>query len=179
METTTNVSAEHGPIVHEGMSAAKANELAVRLAAECVEALTPEVYRLIMDGADADRLVFSVVGPLSHRLREYPLGFQQDVKPGRDKVPVISRPQIIVYTPKWLFIPGSVHEHFVVHDILVNGVPQFAKHAHSQTTSGSGHTWVRIALDTARVAEDIAIVVENKTTQSRRFRAALVGLAAQ
>ena len=59
------------------------------------------------------------------------------------------------------------------------GVPQFAKHAHSQTTSGSGHTWVRIALDTARVAEDIAIVVENKTTQSRRFRAALVGLAAQ
>jgi hypothetical protein len=178
METKTNASPEQGPIVYEGMSAAKANELAARLAAECVEALTPEIYRLIMDGADADRLVFLVGEPPSRRPREFPLGFQQDVKSGSDKVSIISRPEV-VYAPKRLFIPGSVHEHFVVHDILVNGVPQFAKHTHSQTTSGRGHTWVRIAADTARVAEDIAIVVENKTNQDRRFRAALVGLAAR
>lgn len=94
-------------------------------------------------------------------------------------VDVVSRPQV-VFRGERLIIPSNVAQHFSVIDIKVANRSQLANStalpAMAFCESARG---VTLALDTAVVAQDITIVVENESSSDQTFTAALFGTAAQ
>jgi len=114
-------------------------------------------------------------------IREYPLGFFQSGIGGcTGAIDVISRPQI-VFRGERLVIPSeTVAPNFSLIDVKVGNRSQLANStAVPAQTFQENSVGVRLALDTATVAMDIALVVENITSDNQTFMAALIGTAAQ
>jgi hypothetical protein len=112
-------------------------------------------------------------------IREFPLGFGPVPFPGGTEASVISRPQV-VFRGERLVIPSTVAPFFSVIDIkvgnrsqLVNSVALPAQ-MFIETAVG-----IRLSMDTAAVAQDVALIVSNDTLASTTFQAAIIGTAAQ
>ncbi len=115
-------------------------------------------------------------------MREFPLGFfQSGISAIMGAIDVISRPQI-VFRGERLVVPSSIAADFALIDIKVGNRSQLANstalpaQVFSEVAVG-----VRLALDTAVVAQDIALIVENVSVSgsAETFIAALIGTAAQ
>jgi hypothetical protein len=102
--------------------------------------------------------------------------------PGRSSVgcvDVVSRPQI-VFRGERLVVPSSIAQFFAIVDIKVGNRSQLANStALPASTFAENAVGVRLSLDTATVAQDIALVVENVSPDTQTFIAALIGTAAQ
>lgn len=112
-------------------------------------------------------------------IREFPLGFGPVPFPAGTEASVISRPQV-VFRGERLVIPSTVAPFFSVIDIkvgnrsqLVNSVALPAQ-MFIETAVG-----IRLSMDTAAVAQDVALIVSNDTLLSTTFQAAIIGTAAQ
>lgn len=98
---------------------------------------------------------------------------------GVGAIDVIPRPQI-VFRGERLTLSEHVAKWFAIIDIKVGNRSQLAN-----STAIPGSAFVpsarpmKLALDTATVAMDIAIVVENMSRRARTFKAVLSGSAAQ
>ena len=114
-------------------------------------------------------------------MREFPLGFfQSGIGLGVGVVEVISRPQI-VFRGERLVIPSiTVAPNFSLVDIKIGNRSQLvnstALPAQAFTETAIG---IRLSLDTATVAQDIALSVQNISGSPQTFQAALIGTAAQ
>ena len=98
---------------------------------------------------------------------------------GTDTTDVVSRPQI-VFRGERLVIPAGLARFFNIVDIKIGNRSQLANStAIPAVTFCETAIGVRLALDAATVAMDIALVVENTSRKMRAFRAALIGTAAQ
>src|SRR5271166_1204562 len=114
-------------------------------------------------------------------IREYPLGFfQSGIGVCTGAIDVVSRPQI-VFRGERLVIPSlTVAPNFSLIDVKVGNRSQLANStAVPAQTCAEVAVGVRLALDTATVAMDISIVVENITSDNQTFQAALIGTVAQ
>jgi hypothetical protein len=115
-------------------------------------------------------------------MREFPLGFfQSGILPVMGAIDVVSRPQI-VFRGERLVVPSSIASFFALIDIKVGNRSQLANStALPAQTFAENAVGVRLALDTAVVAQDIALVVENvdPAESAETFIAALIGTAAQ
>jgi len=100
------------------------------------------------------------------------LSFVQDVDPGSAKVAVPGWLQVMMQ-PALLFIPRRVHDNFIVHDLLVSGIPQHA----SRTREDESGLWVDLLSCAVSAGQEITIVVENTSKQTQQFRADIVGAA--
>jgi hypothetical protein len=114
-------------------------------------------------------------------IREYPLGFfQSGIGVCTGAIDVISRPQIVFRGERLVIPSGLTAASFSLIDVKVGNRSQLANStavpAQTFTETAVG---VRLALDTATVAMDIALVVENITSDNQTFQAALIGTAAQ
>jgi len=112
-------------------------------------------------------------------IREFPLGFGPVPFPPGTEASVISRPQV-VFRGERLVIPSTVAPFFSVIDIkvgnrsqLVNSVALPAQ-MFIETAVG-----IRLSMDTAAVAQDVALIVSNDTLMTTTFQAAIIGTAAQ
>ena len=110
--------------------------------------------------------------------REYPLGFYlADVLPGAT-VEVISRPQIVLQGER-LFIPFDVARYFDICDIKVGVDGQLAANTALPAEIFAEHArGMAIDMDTATVAQDITILVRNRSRRKRTFMATIIGSAA-
>jgi len=114
-------------------------------------------------------------------MREFPLGFfQSGIGLGVGVVEVISRPQI-VFRGERLVIPSiTVAPNFSLVAIKIDNRSQLvnstALPAQAFTETAIG---IRLSLDTATVAQDIALSVQNISGSPQTFQAALIGTAAQ
>lgn len=112
-------------------------------------------------------------------LREQTLGFFQSGLASGTLTPVISRPQVI-FRGERLVIPSTVSANFTVQDIRIGNRSQLANsnqlpaQVFIETAVG-----VRLSLDTAQIAQDIAIEVNNISNTNVTFQAALIGTIAQ
>lgn len=98
---------------------------------------------------------------------------------GTDPTDVVARPQI-VFRGERLVIPAGLARFFNIVDIKVGNRSQLANStAIPATTFVETAIGVRLALDTATVAQDVTLVVENLSRKTRAFRAAIIGTAAQ
>lgn len=113
-------------------------------------------------------------------IREYPLGFfQSGIGMCVGAVDVISRPQI-VFRGERLVVPTGTADLFSLIDVKVGNRSQLANStALPAQVFAENAVGVRLALDTATVAQDIAITVENISSDNATFMAALIGTAAQ
>jgi len=113
-------------------------------------------------------------------IREYPLGFfQSGIGVCVGAVDVISRPQI-VFRGERLVVPTGTADLFSLIDVKVGNRSQLANStALPAQVFAENAVGVRLALDTATVAQDIAITVENISSDNATFMAALIGTAAQ
>jgi hypothetical protein len=113
-------------------------------------------------------------------IREYPLGFfQSGIGVCTGAVDVVSRPQI-VFRGERLVVPAVIGVNFSLIDVKVGNRSQLANStALPAATFAENAVGVRLALDTATVAQDIALVVENISSDNATFMAALIGTAAQ
>ena len=114
-------------------------------------------------------------------IREYPLGFfQSGIGVCTGAIDVVSRPQIVFRGERLVIPSGLTAASFSLIDVKVGNRSQLANStavpAQTFTETAVG---VRLALDTATVAMDIALVVENITSDNQTFQAALIGTAAQ
>lgn len=112
-------------------------------------------------------------------MREFPLGFLQVGFPGTTEAPVISRPQV-VFRGERLVIPTGTAAFFNIIDIKVGNRSQLTNstalpaQAFIETAVG-----MRLSMDTAAVAQDVAIVVNNFNAFATTFQAMIIGTAAQ
>ena len=115
-------------------------------------------------------------------MREFPLGFfQSGISMIMGAIDVISRPQI-VFRGERLVVPSSIAADFALIDIKVGNRSQLANStALPAQVFQENAVGVRLALDTAVVAQDIALIVENVSAMgsAETFIAALIGTAAQ
>jgi len=115
-------------------------------------------------------------------MREFPLGFfQSGISMIMGAIDVISRPQI-VFRGERLVVPSSIAADFALIDIKVGNRSQLANStALPAQVFQENAVGVRLALDTAVVAQDIALIVENVSASgsAETFIAALIGTAAQ
>jgi hypothetical protein len=115
-------------------------------------------------------------------MREFPLGFfQSGISAIMGAIDVISRPQI-VFRGERLVVPSSIASDFALIDIKVGNRSQLANStALPAQVFQENAVGVRLALDTAVVAQDIALIVENVSVSgsAETFIAALIGTAAQ
>ena len=114
-------------------------------------------------------------------IREYPLGFfQSGIGVCTGAIDVVSRPQLVFRGERLVIPSGLVASSFSLIDVKVGNRSQLANStavpAQTFTETAVG---VRLALDTAVVAMDIALVVENITSDNQTFQAALIGTTAQ
>ena len=96
-------------------------------------------------------------------------------------IDVVSRPQI-VFRGERLVVPSSIASFFALIDIKVGNRSQLANStALPAQVFQENAVGVRLALDTAVVAQDIALIVENVSASgsAETFIAALIGTAAQ
>ena len=114
-------------------------------------------------------------------IREYPLGFfQSGIGVCTGAIDVISRPQIVFRGERLVIPSGTTASSFSLIDVKVGNRSQLANStAVPAQTFTEVSVGVRLALDTATVAMDIALVVENITSDNQTFQAALIGTAAQ
>jgi hypothetical protein len=112
--------------------------------------------------------------------REYPIGFiQPNIPPQTGAIDVVSRPQL-PFLGERLVIPLRVARRFSVIDIRVGNRSQLANSTAIPATAFTPTAKVmRIALDVAEVAQDIALVVENETNKNQTFQAVLIGTGAK
>jgi hypothetical protein len=115
-------------------------------------------------------------------MREFPLGFfQSGIGVGVGTIEVISRPQI-VFRGERLVIPSTaVAPFFSLIDVKIGNRSQLvnstALPAQVFTETAVG---IRLSLDTATVAQDISLAVQNiDPVTAHTFQAALIGTAAQ
>jgi len=101
------------------------------------------------------------------------------IMPGVGAIDIVSRPQIC-FRGERLVIPSTIAQHFSIIDIKVGNRSQLANStALPAMTFCENAIGVRLALDTAVVAQDIALVVENDSRDEQTFTAALIGTAIQ
>ena len=114
-------------------------------------------------------------------IREYPLGFfQSGIGVCTGAIDVISRPQIVFRGERLVIPANTVAPFFSLIDIKVGNRSQLANStALPAQTFAEVAVGVRLALDTATVAQDIAVVVENISSDNQTFMATLIGTAAQ
>ena len=114
-------------------------------------------------------------------IREYPLGFfQSGIGVCTGAIDVVSRPQIVFRGERLVIPSGTTASSFSLIDVKVGNRSQLANStAVPAQTFTELSVGVRLALDTATVAMDIALVVENITSDNQTFQAALIGTAAQ
>jgi len=114
-------------------------------------------------------------------IREYPLGFfQSGIGICTGAIDVVSRPQIVFRGERLVIPSGTVASSFSLIDVKVGNRSQLANStAVPAQTFTEVAVGVRLALDTATVAMDIALVVENITSDNQTFQAALIGTVAQ
>jgi len=114
-------------------------------------------------------------------IREYPLGFfQSGIGVCTGAIDVISRPQIVFRGERLVIPANTVAPFFSLIDIKVGNRSQLANStALPAQTFAETAVGVRLALDTATVAQDIAVVVENISHDNQTFMATLIGTAAQ
>lgn len=116
---------------------------------------------------------------------EFPLGFVYESVPGkkragkgkqqRNVVDVTSRPQFI-FRGEYLRVPSSIAQQFDIVDIKVAGRSQLVGSAALPAATFAENVVSKpLRMETASVAQDITLVVENLTPQARRFSASLVG----
>jgi len=112
-------------------------------------------------------------------LREQTLGFFQSGLASATVTAVISRPQI-VFRGERLVIPSTLSANFSINDIRIGNRSQLGNsnvlpaQMFIETAVG-----VRLSLDTAQIAQDIAIEVNNISNTNVTFQAALIGTIAQ
>jgi hypothetical protein len=114
-------------------------------------------------------------------IREYPLGFfQSGIGVCTGAIDVVSRPQLVFRGERLVIPSGLVASSFSLIDVKVGNRSQLANStAVPAQTFTEVAVGVRLALDTAVVAMDIALVVENITCDNQTFQAALIGTTAQ
>ena len=117
---------------------------------------------------------------------EFPLGFVYESVPGKKRtakgkqqrniVDVTARAQF-VFRGERLVIPSSIAQQFDVVDIKVAGRTQLIglDALPASTFVENSAVGMSLRMETARVAQDITLVVENLTPQARRFSASLIG----
>jgi len=113
-------------------------------------------------------------------MREYPMGFlQAGIDPGVT-AEVISRPQV-TFRGERLVIPTSVAADFSLNDIKVGNKSQLVNSTSLPSEMFQENAiGIRLAMDTATVAQDIALSVTNvDPSYAHTFRAAIVGTVAQ
>ena len=135
---------------------------------------TLDVARKILDHAPA-----LVTSPVAVRARRTMLGFlQYGIGPAVGAIDVVSRPQLL-FRGERLVVPWRTARYFSIIDIKVGNRSQLAN-----STSMPAQAFaemvipIRANLDTAVVAQDIAVVVENLGKHTHTFRAALTGTIA-
>lgn len=111
--------------------------------------------------------------------REFPLGFfEEDIAAG-DNADVVSRPQV-TFRGERLVIPASVGASFALLDIKVGNKSQLVNSVQlPSAVFAENAIGVRLSMDTASIAQDIALQVLNTTASTHDFSAAIVGTAAQ
>lgn len=141
----------------------------------------PAPYAIAHAHAHPGPVMMTRVGP-----GEFPLGFVYESVPGKKRtakgkqqrniVDVTSRAQFI-FRGEHLIIPSSIAQHFDVVDIKVAGRTQLvgSEALPAATFVENGVVSTRLRMETAVVAQDITLVVENLTPQDRRFSASLIG----
>ena len=97
--------------------------------------------------------------------------------PGPGAVPIISRPQMRHgFRGERLIIPADIAVNFTLVDVKVGNLSQLANSTNVPAVvfveNGVG---MRLLLDTAQVAMDIALVVANQSDTTLPFRATLIG----
>jgi len=114
-------------------------------------------------------------------IREYPLGFfQSGIGTCTGAIDVVSRPQIVFRGERLVIPSNTVAPFFSLIDVKVGNRSQLANStALPAQTFAETAVGVRLALDTATVAQDIAVVVENISQDNQTFMATLIGTAAQ
>jgi len=89
--------------------------------------------------------------------------------------PVISRPQMF-FRGERLVVPASIAENFTLVDIKIGNRSQLANSTGlPATTFVEGSVGVRLALDFAETAQDVALIVENISSEAQTFIATLIG----
>jgi hypothetical protein len=113
-------------------------------------------------------------------MREYPLGFLQAGIGVGVTAEVISRPQV-TFRGERLVIPTSVAANFALNDIKVGNRSQLVNSTSLPAEMFQENAiGIRLAMDTATVAQDIALSVTNSDpAYSHTFRCAIVGTVAQ
>ncbi len=113
-------------------------------------------------------------------LREYPLGFYQAAVAASAVAIVTSRPQVL-FRGERLVIAASVSANFLIIDLKVGKNSQLANsnqipaEVFDQTSVG-----VRLHFDTAVVAQDIDLIVQNSdSVDAHDFKAAILGTAVE
>lgn len=114
----------------------------------------------------------------SDKPRLYPLGFTQLAVAASAQVTVTSRPQIL-FRGQRLVVPSTVASNFILLDIRVGKDSQFV-----QSTQIPCQVFIETAvgvlmtLDTAQIANDISLVVQNTDgSNPHDFRAVVFGAA--
>ncbi len=120
-------------------------------------------------------------------IREFSLGFKQTAIPAGGQFNVTSRPQVI-FRGERLVIPDSpawmggpmITDDFDLLDLKVGNRSQLVEATSLPARAfAENAVGVRLALDTASIAQDIVISVESNDTTSATFKAIIFGTAAQ
>jgi hypothetical protein len=112
-------------------------------------------------------------------IRQFPLGFISTGFPASAEASVVSRPQV-VFRGERLIVPSNVSPSFAILDVKVGNRSQLvnstALPAQMFIETAVG---IRLSMDTAAVAQDVALIVQNTSSSSTTFQAAIIGTAAQ
>jgi hypothetical protein len=99
-----------------------------------------------------------------------------DLTPGQGSVAIVSQSQLRAFRGERLVIPAEISDSFALLDIKIGNRSQFANSmSMPASTFIEGAVGVRLQLDTAEVAQDIALIVQNLTSAPLAFRATMIG----
>jgi hypothetical protein len=120
----------------------------------------------------------SLVSQAPQGVRQWPLGFGPVLIPNNGTVEVISRPQVL-FRPSRFIVPagGGVSANFSLIDLKIGQRSQFGNaNAVPAAVFSEVATDTLFTFDTAQIAQDITITVQNlDTTTSHTFSAVFIG----
>lgn len=93
-------------------------------------------------------------------------------------VDITSRPQVI-FRGERLVVPSGIAEHFDILDIKVGNRSQMIESTAVPAQAFTAQSGSPLRMDVASIAQDVTLVVANRTRKVRPFRAALFGTATQ